>query len=68
VRSRSVYFRDREGFVETPVFDREQVARDQVIEGPAIVEEWTTTIVVPPAWRVRADRLGDLVLENGQGR
>jgi N-methylhydantoinase A len=68
VRSRSVYFRGGDGFVETPVFDREQVARDQVIEGPAIVEEWTTTIVVPPAWRVRADRLGDLVLENGQGR
>jgi N-methylhydantoinase A len=67
VRTRSVYFRGGGGFVDTPVFDREQVARDQVIEGPAIVEEWTTTIVVSPDWHVRADRLGDLVLENGRG-
>ena len=66
MRSRSVYFRGGDGFVETPVFDREQVARDQVIEGPAIVEEWTTTIVVPPSWRVRADRLGDLILDGAR--
>jgi N-methylhydantoinase A len=62
-RSRSVYFRSAGGFVETPVFEREQLPRDQVVDGPAIVEEWTTTIVVPPGWSVRADRLGDLVLE-----
>src|SRR5262249_50091086 len=54
-RSRRVYFRGAGGFVESPVFDREQLPRDQVVEGPAIIEEWTTTIVVPPRWSVRAD-------------
>ncbi len=67
-RARQVYFRSTGGFVETSVFDRERLARDQVVEGPAIVEEWTTTIVVPPGWSVRVDRLGDLVLEHGESR
>jgi N-methylhydantoinase A len=65
VRTRSVYFRGAGGFVDTPVFERESIARDQSIDGPAIVEEWTTTIVVPPGWTARADGLGNLVLERG---
>jgi N-methylhydantoinase A len=67
-RERSVYFRRFDGWVDTPVFDRDDLARDQVIEGPAIIEEWTTTIVVPPGWSVHADRIGDLVLTNGGER
>jgi N-methylhydantoinase A len=58
---RAVCFRTH-GTVATPVFDREALARDQRIEGPAIVEEWTATTVVPPGWSVHADRLGNLVL------
>lgn len=57
--TRSVYFRGR-GRLETPVYDRAAV---RSLEGPAIVEEWTTTIVVPPSWSARSDRLGNLVLE-----
>ena len=67
-RMRSVYFRRSDGWIDTPVFDRDDLTRDQSIEGPAIVEEWTTTIVVPPDWGVRTDRIGDLVLTNGVGR
>jgi len=60
--SRPVYFRQVGGFVQTPVFAREAVARLQTIKGPAILEEWTTTIVVPPDWHATIDRLGDVVL------
>jgi N-methylhydantoinase A len=56
---RSVFFRGH-GRLETPVYDRDALA---ACEGPAIVEEWTTTILVPPGWNARADRLGNLVLE-----
>jgi N-methylhydantoinase A len=63
-----VYFRRSDGRVDTPVFERDDLARDQLIEGPAIVEEWTTTIVVPPGWTVHTDRIGDLVLTNGGDR
>ncbi len=58
---RAVCFRTH-GTVTTPVFDREALARDQRIEGPVIVEEWTATTVVPPGWSAHVDRLGNLVL------
>jgi N-methylhydantoinase A len=64
--SRLVHFQARGGFVETPVFDREALAVDQVIEGPAIIEEWTTTIVVPPRWSVRTEQLGNLILTRSE--
>jgi N-methylhydantoinase A len=56
---REVYFRGV-GRVETPVYDRQSFSS---ADGPAIVEEWTTTIVVPPGWAARADRLGNLSLD-----
>jgi N-methylhydantoinase A len=36
---------------------------DDMIEGPAIVEQDDTTTLVTPGWRGRVDRLGNLVLE-----
>jgi N-methylhydantoinase A len=60
--SRPVRFRGH-GSLDTPVFDRDVLALGQYVDGPAIVEEWTTTILVPPGWRATVDGLGDLVLE-----
>jgi N-methylhydantoinase A len=57
-----VHFRGH-GFVDTPVYDRDRLARGQGVDGPAVVEEWTTTILVPPGWQAVADGLGDLVME-----
>lgn len=65
---REVYFGKSNGYAATQVFDREKIAVGQVIEGPAIVEEWTTTVVVPPAWTASADRLGCVVLERRASR
>jgi N-methylhydantoinase A len=59
---RPVYFRRAGGFVDTPIYDRERIGNGQAIEGPAMVEEWTSTIVVPPGWSARVDRLGDVLL------
>jgi N-methylhydantoinase A len=58
--SRPVHFR---GVVDTPVYDRDLLARGQRVDGPAVVEEWTTTILVPPGWHAVVDGLGDLVME-----
>jgi len=60
--TRAVHFHGA-GLLDTPVYDRDLLALDQVVVGPAIVEEWTTTILVPPTWRATVDRLGNLVLE-----
>ena len=61
-QTRRTYFRQADGFVDAPVYERSQLARDQTIVGPAIVEEWTTTVLVPPGWRATVDRLGCLML------
>lgn len=37
------------------VYDGAAIAIDGEIEGPAVIEEATTTILVPPGWRVRLD-------------
>jgi N-methylhydantoinase A len=47
-RSRQVYWKERGGFVETPCFDGDRVHCGMVIQGPAIVEEKKTTVVIPP--------------------
>jgi N-methylhydantoinase A len=60
--ARRVHFRVANAALETPVYDRDRLAVDQVVDGPAIVEEWTTTSVVPPGWRATVDSLGNLVL------
>ncbi len=60
--SRPVYFAASASYVDTAVYDRDGLGRGQKIIGPAIIEEWTTTIVVPGGWEVEIDRIGDLVL------
>ena len=65
-RFRPVWFRTAGGSVDTPVFDREEIGRGQEIDGPAIVEEWTSTTLLPPGWRAILDRLGNLVLTRGE--
>ncbi len=40
------------------LFDRSALALGQVIEGPALIEERETTIVLPPRWSGTVDALG----------
>jgi N-methylhydantoinase A len=62
--SRPVYFRQAGGYVETAIFDRETLALGQNVSGPAIIQEWTSTTLVPPGWSARADHLGNIVLDS----
>jgi len=47
---------------KTPVLDRKKLAPGFAMEGPVIIEEKTSTVVVEPEWRVSVDRQGNLVL------
>lgn len=51
------------GFQETPVHHGPALEPGHHLEGPAIVEESFTTIVVYPGWSARLDDAGDYVLE-----
>jgi len=47
--------------VDTPILGRGDVP-EAALPGPAIVEEYDATTLVPPGWTVRRDSLGNLVL------
>ncbi len=49
-------------FVDTAIYDYEKLLAGHVIEGPAIVEVPTTTVVVPAGMRSHIDGLGNLVI------
>jgi N-methylhydantoinase A len=57
---RPAFFGDR--FEDTPVYDGDRIGAGHVIEGPAIVEERFTTIVVYPGQRAELDRFGNYVI------
>lgn len=44
-----------------PVFDRAALGAGQRFDGPAIIEERETTIVIPPDWQAEVDRFGCIV-------
>jgi len=59
--SRSVWFDGQALSVD--VFERDTLRPRTTLRGPAILEEFGATTVVPPGWGVTIDGLGDLVLE-----
>lgn len=46
----------------TPVYDGEQLGAGDALDGPAVIEELTTTIVVNPGWHARLDDSGTYVI------
>lgn len=65
--SRRAYFGPQAGWIETPVRPRSAVGADW-IDGPAIVEQYDTTFILPPGARVRHDSSGNLLVELGEVR
>ncbi len=47
------------GFVTTLAFEGEKLKAGNVIKGPAIIEETTTTVVIPKLWNCRVDKYGN---------
>ena len=62
-RSRPVYFHSLRAMVPTQIVERDTLAPGQKLQGPAIVDEWTMTTVVPPGWTCLCDDYGNLVLD-----
>jgi N-methylhydantoinase A len=48
---------------DSPVWERERLPEGAAITGPAIVEEFGATTVVPPGWHGTVDALGNLGVE-----
>ncbi|HEX5816111.1 MAG TPA: hydantoinase/oxoprolinase family protein [Methylomirabilota bacterium] len=48
---------------DCPVWERDRLPEDATLRGPAIVEEFGATTVVPPGWTAAVDPHGNLLLE-----
>jgi N-methylhydantoinase A len=60
-RTRPAYFGPQIGEHEARVLRRAELIA-QASSGPLIIEEFDTTVVVPPGWSVETDGIGNLVL------
>ena len=54
------------GWIDVPLFRRSELALDQRILGPAIIQEYGSTIVMPPGWSLHTDRFRNLILASGR--
>jgi N-methylhydantoinase A len=60
--TREVWF-ERGGWMATSIYARDRLPLDLKLDGPAIIEQLDTTIVVEPGDRVSCDAIGNLVVE-----
>lgn len=59
---RQVYFGAEWGWVEAPIYARGRLAAGTLVEGPAVVEEMSSTVPLAPGRRATIDRIGNLVV------
>jgi N-methylhydantoinase A len=62
IETRSVLYQEHTDFVETNVYQRAELLPGCHFDGPAVVEQMDTTIVIPPGWKVQVDAYNNLKL------
>jgi N-methylhydantoinase A len=62
VATRQVYFEDADDFVEAAVYDRALLRNGVAFEGPAIVEQTDSTVVLPPGASAVVDEYLNIVV------
>jgi len=65
LRRKPVYFREANGFADTPVYARTRLRHGNEIAGPALIEEHASTTVIAPGDRMSVDAFGNLILTIG---
>ncbi len=60
---RLVYFEDAGGFVPCNIYHRARLAPGSAIDGPAILENADSTVVIDPGWQGRIDHYGNCVMQ-----
>ncbi|HKL88354.1 MAG TPA: hypothetical protein VJ884_05055, partial [Salinibacter sp.] len=60
--TRPVWF-DADGPTETPAYARLDLHHGHAFDGPAVLHQYDTTVVVPPGWHARIDARQNVWLE-----
>jgi N-methylhydantoinase A len=58
---RNAYFEESNGFVKTRVYDGDKLLCGNILEGPCIVEEKMTNIVIPLNFKMCVDEYGNYI-------
>lgn len=59
---RQAFFPEAHGFIDCPVYDRYSLKIDEILNGPALIEERESTVVVGIGDTVKLDGRGNLLL------
>ncbi len=62
IATRSVFFFETRGFLTCPVYARTHLGAGATLTGPAVVEQYDATTLIPPDCQARVDRFGALIL------
>ena len=62
---RPACFDPASGFVDTAIYRRDDLGPGDLVEGPAVVEEYGATVPLHPGFRAEVDRFGNLVVTRG---
>jgi len=61
--NRPVYFEQVSDFLDCPIYDRDLLRAGNTLDGPAVVEEPTSTVLVMPGQTLSVDGYGNLIIE-----
>lgn len=61
--SRPAYFPESNGFTDTPIYDRYRMKPGMTFDGPAIVEERESTVIIGPGAKCHIDEHFNLIAE-----
>ena len=65
-RTRPTWQPEAGGFVDTPIYDRQQLPAGAAIKGPAIIEDPESTLVVPGGMLATVTERGHILIDIGQ--
>lgn len=60
ISERLVHFND--SFINTPVYNRGDLNSEITLEGPAVIEQMDSTIIIEPNQKATTDHLGNLII------
>ena len=67
-RQRPVLWNLATGYEKTPIYDGAKLCAGHIVAGPAVIEEPTTTVVIPASFVCRVDDFRNYILTRGQDR
>lgn len=59
---RDVYFKEFNDYAETPIYDRAVLPIKTPINGPAIVEQIDSTVLIPPNFEAELDEFNNMII------